>query len=91
MIGEEEPEPEHPLLAVKVEPAPKLELEALSIRASQEAFQRVMDELITLYREFDRTKRQVLKDRLKSIRERLVELGVTVGISRMSMDNLWQG
>lgn len=85
-------EPENPLLAMKAaEAAPEPDFEVLSIRASQEAFEKVMDGLIAFYRDFDRTRRTAMKEKLKALREELVALGATIGISRISLDNLWQG
>lgn len=89
--GESCPVHKHELVSVGalVESAPSTDVQA--IRASQGAFEKVMDELIALYRKFDKTRRQAMKDKLKSLRERLVELGATIGVSRVSLDSLWQG
>lgn len=65
--------------------------DAQAIRASQEAFDVVMDQLISIYRHFDKTRRPLLKERLKTLRERLMDLGVTFGVSRTSVDKLWEG
>ena len=81
---EEEGEEDRPL------PSPlETSTEALAIRASQEAYGRVVDALVDLYRTFDKRLRRDLKEEgLERVYGRLKELGATVGVSRMSLPRL---
>jgi hypothetical protein len=65
--------------------------EAGIIHAQQDAFQAVVDELIALYREFNKTRRPDLKIKLKSLYEKLKMLGEKIGVSRVGLDSLWAG
>jgi hypothetical protein len=63
---------------------------ARAIDLSQAAFQPVVDELVELYRTLDKTYRKDIKAKLKAVYEKLAALGVTFGVSRLSMANLWK-
>lgn len=67
------------------------EREAAIIHAQQDAFTGVTDALIELYRKFDTTPRAKLKPMMKELYERLKVLGEKIGVSRVSMDSIWQG
>lgn len=83
-----EPEPEESAL-----PAPDAEaaFEIAMIRGQQERFFGVVDGLIALYRDFDRKKRADLKALAKALYEKVVTLGESVGVARLSVDHLWRG
>jgi len=62
-----------------------------ALRVRQDAFTKAFDELLFLYRDFDRSLRGRLKDNLKKLYEQMLELGTILGISRMAMDHLHKG
>lgn len=62
-----------------------------TILAQQEAFTGVVDGLIAIYRDFDRKKRSDLKLSMKALYEKVVTLGESVGVARLSVDHLWRG
>jgi len=62
-----------------------------AMRAQQAAFTVAVDDLIALYRGFDKSYRKDIKTNLKAFYEKLQELGALIGISRNSLDHLWKG
>jgi hypothetical protein len=72
-------------------PDPEAAREIAAIRLQQEAFADVVDGLIAVYRDFDRKKRVDLKVQMKALYEKVVELGESVGVARLSVDHLWRG
>ncbi len=65
--------------------------EVEAIMSQQEAFTAAVDDLVAIYRDFDRTRRPELKDRLKAFYDKLQVVGERIGISRVSLDHLWKG
>lgn len=61
------------------------------LKGHQEVFTRAVDQLIVIYRDFDRSNRATIKDRMKKFYETLQELGGRLGVSRQSLDHLWAG
>ena len=83
-----EPGPEESVLPAPDEEAAR---EIETIRAQQERFFGVVDGLISLYRDFNRKKRADLKLLAQALYERVVTLGESVGVARLSVDHLWRG
>jgi hypothetical protein len=83
-----EPGPEESALPAPDEEAAR---EIGMIRAQQERFFGVVDALIALYRDFDKKRRADLKFLAQAMYEKLVTLGESVGVSRLSVDHLWRG
>ena len=84
-----EPEEERTFTVVPLTPEQERDVKILVAR--QEVFGRVVDALIAIYRDFDRTRRAVFKERMKELYERLKELGETIGVARTGLDHLWRG
>lgn len=65
------------------------EREAIGKR--QAALWQAIETLIAVYRNFGKERRTLLKKRLKLLYEHLATLGEAVGVSRLSVDHLWEG
>lgn len=63
--------------------------EAQKIR--HEAYEKTAAELIDLYRKFPKLHRHEVSAKLRELYERLKDLGVSVGISRISMSGIGEG
>jgi hypothetical protein len=87
IVGVEHPEPK----IVWPEYDEKAALEAAAIRVQQEAFEGVVDGLIAFYRNIDLKKRVDLKVEVKALYEKVMTLGESVGVARVSVDHLWRG
>lgn len=74
-------------------PVPKtsVDAEAESIALRQARFSEALGALIAVYRDFDRKPRRELKPMMKDMYAKMVDLGESIGVSRLSLDNLWRG
>ena len=84
-----DPVEERAFTVVPLTPEQERDVEILMSR--QAVFGTVVDALIAIYRDFDRTRRLIFKERMKELYERLKELGETIGVARTGLDNLWRG
>jgi len=84
---EEHPEEGAPIPIPASTPNPEIE----AIRAQQAAYVTASDALIEVYRTLDRTKRVDVKRGLRELYKKMVDLAVTLGISRFACDHVWAG
>lgn len=66
-------------------------IEVAALRTTQQRFDAAVVEVIGVYRDLRKLLRKGIKERLKLVHERMLDLGESVGVSRLSVDNLWKG